>query len=92
MEWLQGNWIWILAALAMLAMHLFGHGGHGGHGGQSRAKDRDAAKAKSGERHAGHGQIDSPIPAVVPPAHMPVGAAAASEPKLAEAAPLRRGD
>lgn len=44
MEWLQGNWLWILFVIAVFAMHVFGHGGHG-HGGQ--------------RRHDHHGRTDS---------------------------------
>lgn len=48
MDWLSGNWIWVVLVVGMLAMHLFGHGGHGGKGGHGCCGGgRDA---KAGER------------------------------------------
>ena len=32
MDWLSGNWIWVVLIVGMLGMHLFAHGGHGGGG------------------------------------------------------------
>lgn len=49
MEWLAGNWIWIVLIGGMFAMHLFGHGGHGGHGG------RGGRGGGHGGGHGGHG-------------------------------------
>jgi len=32
MDWLAGNWIWVVLIAACVGMHFFGHGGHGGQG------------------------------------------------------------
>ena len=33
MEWLNGNWLWVLLVGGMVGMHYFGHGRHGAGGG-----------------------------------------------------------
>lgn len=43
MEWISGNWIWLLLALGMVGLHMFGHG-RGSRGRQGAART-----------HAGHG-------------------------------------
>lgn len=45
MDWLSGNWVWVVLIVGMLAMHMFGHGGKGGHGCCGGHRD-----AKAGER------------------------------------------
>jgi hypothetical protein len=46
MDWLAGNWIWILLIGGMFGMHLFGHGhghGSGGRSGESENPERRTA-------------------------------------------------
>ena len=38
MNWLSGNWIWLVLVGGMLWMHLGMHHGHGGHGGHSMSR------------------------------------------------------
>ena len=43
MDWLRGNWFWIVVGILFIWAHTKMHGGHGGHG------------HGSGGEHGGHG-------------------------------------
>lgn len=49
MEWIQNNWIWIVAGGGLIAMHMFGHGGHRGPNKRDQNSTDDAPGA--GDAH-----------------------------------------
>lgn len=48
MDWLRGNWFWIVVGILFIWAHTKMHGAHGGHGGHG-----------SGGGHGGHGGHES---------------------------------
>ena len=65
MDWLQGNWLWLLFIIVVFAMHMFGHGGHGGGHGHHRrrhdhARQGEPAQPASGERSSEDARADAP--------------------------------
>lgn len=58
MEWLIGNWIWILVLGGCLLMHLTMHGGHGRHGGHAGGRGDDADHSGDDASHEPPGTGD----------------------------------
>jgi hypothetical protein len=53
MDWLTGNWIWLVLIAACVGMHFFGHGGHSA-GGGARPKERGSEDRGSGAASGHH--------------------------------------
>lgn len=51
MEWLVGNWIWILVLGGCLLMHLTMHGGHESHGRHAGRRGGDSDHSGDEESH-----------------------------------------